>query len=98
VKKILLIGMIVILSVVFASNLYARCFYHHEDMCDIENCPRKSQVSDTTNNVDDAVNEVTYYDCGNPNCHRTDEHTHYQLNNGYHHGNGQNHSHGRHHR
>ena len=45
------------------------------------------------------ANEVVYYDCGNPNCHRTDEHTHYYETNEHHHyGNGHNHSHGRNHR
>lgn len=95
-KKILLIVMIASLFVIFASKVYARGFYHHEGVYEVEDCPRRNQAQDTQNNV---ANKVVYYDCGNPNCHRTDEHTHDYETNGYHHSeNGHNHAHGRHHR
>ena len=99
-KKILLAVMFTTLFAVFVSKVYAGSFYHHEARCDVGDCPRRNnQVNDIQNNVDDVANEVEYYDCGNPNCHRTDEHTHhYETNEHHRYGNEHSHSHGRNHR
>ena len=93
-KKALTLIIFAALFVAFVSQVYARDFYHYNRGCDLEDCPRRNQVNDIQNNVD----EISYYDCGNPNCHRTDEHTHYSETSGHHHGNGRNCSHSGHHR